>query len=167
MARRTTLVAVWLAGTALSVAMGWGAVSLVRSNVDLTSATDDVRDDIVEMIASTPPGISPSPSPSPSPSGSAAPARSAAPSSTAAGRPTLPRQTARTFSLRGGTVEARCAGARITLGYATPRAGFEVEVNDDDPGELSVRFRSDAHESRLDATCVNGSPSGRVRENAR
>ena len=149
MARRTTLVAVWLAGTALSVGLGWGAVGLVRSNVDLssTAATRFTPDDF--GTSASPSRSSPAGRPSPSPS-----------PSTASGR------TTRTYALRGGSAQVVCHGTAISLGYATPAAGFEVTVHDD-PGELSVRFRSETHESRLDATCVGGTPSGRLREDPR
>ena len=137
MARPAVLVGVWVAGTAVSVALGWGAVGLVRSNVDLTSSADSAARPADDGTVPTP-----------------APSRS-------------PRRVVQTFELRGGTVQASCDGSGVSLGYATPKGGYEVSVHDEGPVELSVRFRSDSHESRLDATCVSGSPAPRIREEPR
>ncbi len=175
MARRAVLVGVWLAGTAVSVALGWGAVGLVRSNVDLTSSADSATPplDVVPVASATPaptsaatrtptvvPTVTSPPSSRPTAVRSVTPTRAPVPS------PATHRVT-RTFDLQGGTVQARCDGSAISLGYATPKDDFELTVHDQGPAELSVRFRGEEHESRLDATCVNGTPSGRVREDPR
>src|SRR5947199_130622 len=76
-----------------------------------------------------------------------------------------PPPAARTFGLVGGTAEVSCRGNVASLDWATPNSGFAVETGSSDSGtQVEVRFRSDAHESRLEAWCSGGQVQGSVRE---
>ncbi|MBW3642684.1 MAG: hypothetical protein KY447_07190 [Actinobacteria bacterium] len=48
--------------------------------------------------------------------------------------------------------------------WARPKPGFEVEVADDGPEEVEVRFESRDHESRITAFWKGATPSHEVRE---
>jgi hypothetical protein len=68
-----------------------------------------------------------------------------------------PATSTRTFSLIGGTVVVTCTGNMISLDSASPNPGFTIDTEQNDGGQVEVRFRSDSHESRLEVTCQNGS----------
>jgi hypothetical protein len=71
----------------------------------------------------------------------------------------------RTFSLVGGTANLTCTGDQISLNWATPNSGFEVDTGSSDGGaQIEVRFRSDTHESQLQAWCSAGVVQGSVQE---
>lgn len=78
-----------------------------------------------------------------------------------------PATTTRTFGLTGGGAAVSCSGATAALVYASPKAGYEVEVESRGPVEVEVRFRSSSHESRLNVECDGGVPTGRVEERTR
>jgi cytoskeletal protein RodZ len=67
-----------------------------------------------------------------------------------------PATSTQTFSLTGGTVTVTCAGNAITLNSATPNAGFTIDKQENEDGQVEVRFRNDDHESRLQVACQNG-----------
>jgi len=70
----------------------------------------------------------------------------------------------RTYQLKGGSVGVRFENGSVHLLWATPAPGFTVERSGSgDSEELEVRFRSDAHESRLRAYWDNG-PQAEVEE---
>jgi hypothetical protein len=83
-----------------------------------------------------------------------------APPTPAAPAPTAPpapaASTSQTFSLIGGTVMVTCTGNAITLNSATPNSGFSIDQEENEDGQVEVRFRSDSHESRLQVACHNG-----------
>lgn len=96
----------------------------------------------------------PSRSPSDGPTGTASP--SPEPTDTATSGATSTRPT------DGGTVAVSCTGRAAELVYATPAAGWSVEVRDSGPDRVRVRFelRGDGEERELDvrAECPAGRP---------
>lgn len=79
--------------------------------------------------------------------------------------PPAPAQTSRTFVLMGGSATVACRGAAATLVSATPNPGYQAESESQDGGQtVEVRFRSSAHESRLQASCSGGSVQGQTEE---
>jgi hypothetical protein len=70
--------------------------------------------------------------------------------------PTPAASSSQTFSLIGGTVTVTCTGNTITLNSATPNTGFSIDQEENEDGQVEVRFRSDSHESRLQVACQNG-----------
>lgn len=60
-----------------------------------------------------------------------------------------------TYHLTGGTVAVRFENGQAHLLYATPAAGFTME-NNSNSTSVDVRFRSDSHESRLEAFWSDG-----------
>lgn len=71
------------------------------------------------------------------------------------------------FNLRGGTVSASCRGAQIQIDSASPRPGFDKEVEAKSSGSvIEVRFRSDSSESELRVWCTAGQVQSQVREGA-
>lgn len=57
----------------------------------------------------------------------------------------------------GGTVLARCAGARAEVVSATPAQGFRVQTEDEDGGPR-VRFRAGQTRIEVNLTCADGRP---------
>jgi cytoskeletal protein RodZ len=69
---------------------------------------------------------------------------------------TQPATSTQTFALVGGTVTVTCSGNAITLNSATPNTGFTIDKQENEDGQVEVRFRNDDHESRLQVACQNG-----------
>lgn len=105
--------------------------------------------------------------PSPAPSGASASA-TGVPTVTATSSPTpVPTDestsgTTATRPTEGGTVAVSCSGQAASLVYATPAAGWSVEVRDTGPDRVRVRFelRGDGEEREVDlrAECPAGRP---------
>lgn len=96
----------------------------------------------------------------------APPARAPAPARPAA-PPPAPASSPTTFNLVGGSATVSCGGGSPSLVAATPRPGYDVEHGFEDGGAtLEVRFRSDTHDSRLDAWCTGGTVQARVEESS-
>ena len=70
--------------------------------------------------------------------------------------------TTRTYQLVGGTVGVRFENAGARLLWATPEPGFRVDSSGSSD-QVDVRFRRDAHESRLKAFWDNG-PQSEIEE---
>lgn len=86
------------------------------------------------------------------------------PSTTTTAPATAPET--RTYNTVGGTATIRFEPGRVSLVSATPKAGFDAKVEQFVANELSVRFRSDTHESRIDAKW-DGGPRADIEERPR
>lgn len=70
----------------------------------------------------------------------------------------------KTWSGRAGKLTATCNGESIAVESAVPSVGFWVKVYDQGPERLRVDFEAtgggddDSRETRIVATCVDGSP---------
>ncbi len=69
----------------------------------------------------------------------------------------------KTIEGRGGTVAVRYEDGKVSLVWARPNPGFTMEVKEDGPEEVEVRFESEAHETRIKAWW-DGEPRHRVEE---
>lgn len=107
------------------------------------------------------------PTPRPQPTATARPPR---PTSTPAPQPTatptatpVPQAPAQvlTFDLVGGTTSISFSAQGVEVLWATPRPGFTVRI--DGGSRVRVEFRSDEHDSRIDAWW-DGGPQTSVRE---
>ena len=172
--RNGLLAATWLAGTLLATTTVYAAVSAVASQVTDQGPAPISEADIEHALsrpsqaAAVPSPSEPSESPavpSPSPSGDPTPNPSPNPAGHTPGPPATPAATSRTFALVGGTASVSCRGGSPSLNWATPNPGFEVETGSSDGGaQVEVRFRSDTHESRLEAWCSGATVQGSVQE---
>ncbi len=176
--RRTLLAATWLAGTLLATAIVYEAVSAVAGQVTQPLSPPISQTGVDQALkhqgqATPPPSPSPSqsaasPTPAATPRPPApAPAPAPPPGGNPAPNPPPPPATTntQTFSLIGGTASVSCIGSQITLNWATPKSGFQVETSTTNGGaQLEVKFRSDTHESRLEAWCAGGQVQSSVRE---
>jgi hypothetical protein len=185
--RALPLTAAWILAAALAVAVAYQGVSLVGREVtdqrpaSLSAAEIGARLDRVDansttISSSVPPGddssdttlpttttTAPSdPGPAASAPTTAAPTTTPAPPATAA-PPPAPSPETRTYTLVGGTVALRFASTGVTVAYATPAAGFEVDVEPEHGNGVKVEFESTSHRSRVDGWWDNG-PADRVRE---
>lgn len=172
--RLTLLAATWLAGTFLATAIVYEAVSAVAGQVTepLSPPISQAGvDQALKQQGQATPSVSPSPSQSaasPTPAATPVPpAPAPAPSGNPAPNPPPPPATTntQTFSLIGGTASVSCTGSQVTLNWATPKSGFQVETGTASGGaQIEVKFRSDTHESRLEAWCAGGQVQSSVRE---
>jgi hypothetical protein len=71
----------------------------------------------------------------------------------------------RTYNTIGGTAVIRFEPGKVSVVSANPKAGFDYQPEQSSPSELRVRFRSDTHESRIDAKWEGG-PVDSVEEKA-
>jgi len=155
------LPAVWVLGTLVSTGVAYAAVQMVSGSVvesqrePLTSTSagaapsSAVTTPEVSPSAPSTPRISPSPAAPPPPTGT--------PTRPPSSSPPQPASNTRTFTLIGGTTQLTCNGNAVSLDWATPASGFWVETSTENGGgTVEVRFRSDTHESRLDAWCAGG-----------
>lgn len=108
-----------------------------------TGATTIVAGDAPSTTTTTAP---------PPPSTTAAPA----PATTAVGE-------TRTYNLVGGTAALRFSPRGVTVVFANPAGGFDVEVEPEHVNGVKVEFESDAHTSRVDGWW-DGGPQERVEE---
>ncbi len=75
-----------------------------------------------------------------------------------------PSTTTGTFSSLGGVVTASCTGTTAALVSASPQPGYRVEVDDNGPARVRVRFESGARTSDVRVTCPAGQPVPDVNE---
>lgn len=81
------------------------------------------------------------------------------------GEPAAPVAVETTFLAVGGSARASCTGSQITLVFATPAVGFEVDGVNVNADTIDARFRAeDKRESRIRIACVSGRPEGTVEE---
>jgi len=167
------LVAIWLVGTVLATATVYEAVTVVAGQVTAqrSAGPPPSAQDQASRRSSSSPSSAPAPSPTSATDRSPSPAPSSTtpvPTAPATSNPAAtPPPAARTFGLVGGTAEVSCRGNVASLDWATPNSGFAVETGSSDSGtQVEVRFRSDTHESRLEAWCSGGQVQGSIREEA-
>ncbi len=177
--RRAWLPLLWLLGTAAAVVVAWSAVQVIASQV-VERRPEPLSAQAVQKLEATP-TTSPSPesvpeSPRPastappaSPPSGSPPVTTTAPPNGGAGSTPNPSavRSSRTFTLQGGTASVSCQNNQISLNWATPNAGFQVELDwHDSNSVLEVRFRSDTHESRLESWCSGGQVQSSVEESS-
>lgn len=104
-------------------------------------------------------GVPPGPAPAP-PTTAAGPG----PSPTAVAPPAAAGET-RTYTLVGGTASLRFSPSGVTVVFANPAQGFDVEIQPEHGNGVRVEFESESHESRLDAWW-DGGPRDEVEEDA-
>lgn len=71
----------------------------------------------------------------------------------------------RTYAMVGGTVSLRFEASGVTVAFANPAAGFEVEVEPDHGNGVKVEFDSETHRSRVTGWWEGG-PRDEVEERA-
>jgi len=168
---------VWLLGTAAAVVVGWSAVQAIASQV-VERRPEPLSAQAVQKLEATP-ATSPSPrsvseSPPPVPTVPPASRPPASPQATAPPTPSgsapatpnpSPVRSSRTFTLQGGTASVSCQNNQISLDWATPNTGFQVQLEwHDSNSVLEVRFTSDSHETRLETWCSGGQVQFSVEE---
>jgi hypothetical protein len=137
----TLVVAVGISSWAVSLASRQVTDPLPPSAIVDASATDR-GDDATEDPETPSPARPTEGTPSASPDGQAA---------------------TRTVTAVGGRAAFRAEGGRVTLVWATPAAGFDVDTEEEHDG-VDVRFRSASHESRIRARHHDGTVTAEVEE---
>jgi len=89
----------------------------------------------------------------------------AGPSPTASATPAPTPTASQTFRLVGGSATVSCSGSHLSLVSVTPNPGFQAETDwKDENATVEIRFRSDTHDSQLDAWCSGGQVQSQVQE---
>jgi cytoskeletal protein RodZ len=171
--RRAWLPLVWLLGTGAAVLVGWSAVQavvgqVVRDHPEPLSAQAIHKLDASPASSPQPASATPSP-PLTNPPASSQPASTQTPPPVGGGggtpAPPAPTSSSRTFSLQGGTVDVTCKNNQISLYWAVPNSGFQVETEWHDSNTvLEVRFTSSTHESRIETWCSGGQVQSTIEE---
>jgi hypothetical protein len=74
-----------------------------------------------------------------------------------------PQAQSRSWQFDGGRVGASCSGSVISVVYATPDDGWQMEQVDGGPDRLEYRFREEAdHLTRFTAQCFGGAPVAQI-----
>ena len=160
-----TFAAVWLVAAAVAVAISWQGVGIVTSQVTDERPASLSADEVRELAggagstATTTPSVSTA-----DPTTTAAPPSATMPSTTAPAT-SAPAET-RTYNVVGGSVALRFLPQGVTVVWATPNAGFSVDVEPENGNGVQVEFESDTHRSRVDGWWADG-PQDRVREDPR
>jgi hypothetical protein len=118
--------------------------------------------------ASSSPPVTTAPPPSSSPAASAVPPPASAvpPPASAVPPPATeapPATETRTYNLVGGSAALSFSPGGVSVVFATPEPGFEVDVEPQNGNGVRVEFESEDHRSRVDAWWEGG-PQERVRE---
>jgi len=87
------------------------------------------------------------------------------PTTAAPAAPTTDAGETRTYSLVGGTAALRFSASGVTVVFANPAPGFDVEIEPENVNGVKVEFESEAHQSRVDGWWDSG-PQDRVEERA-
>lgn len=163
MQRRGVLIGVWVLCTAAATLIAWAAVSQVAH---------EVSPQAVAPLPTTAAIADASAIATPSEDRQVVRQQPARPATEVADDQTQPEKSApqtatEAYDLIGGIVTVRYSGTSTDLVQASPESGFVAEVNDQGPGKVDVRFRSDDHESRLVTRLRNGAPDPDVEERPR
>jgi len=170
--RRAWLPLIWLVGTSTAVLVGWSAVQAVVGQVVMERPEPLSAQTVHELGASPTPSTgaapaTPTAAPTQEPSATQpASARTPAPGGSAgSSAPAAQSGSARTFTLQGGTASVSCSNNQISLNWATPNAGFQVQLEWHDSNTvLEVRFTGSSHESRLETWCSGNQVQASVEE---
>jgi hypothetical protein len=117
-------------------------------------------------VDTLPPGATTATNPAaPGGTNPSAPATTTAPAAPTTTAPAAPAET-RTYNVVGGSVSLRFSPSGVTVVWATPAAGFEVEVEPEHGNGVRVEFESDDHRSRVTGWW-DGGPLDETREDER
>lgn len=144
-------VVVWLLATVVAIAVAATAIMQVGRDVVLDSPIDQR----LAAVADT--------------EGDPAPEDDAADGDDPASGSAVPDPVTNTYDAIGGSAAIKANGdATVELVWATPRAGFRVDVEREANGrELRVEFRSDDHRSRIKVSVEDGEVRERIEEDDR
>ena len=127
-----------------------------------TPATTTTTRSVPTVTAPPTPTVTSPPTPTtPSPATTAPPPVS--PSTTTTTTVAAPAQTQQ-FNLVGGSTAISFSATGVTVLWANPNPGFDVDIEPESPG-WKVEFRSDDHRSRIDVWW-SGGPRHEIREEA-
>lgn len=187
MSRSVKFALAWLLAAGVAVTAAWQGVAIVgnqvtedrprslsarevREALDASGSRSD-RDGAGESPGDGTTALPPSPEDEPDPvttprqSTTVPPTATTAPPSTTAPSPSTtaaPAET-RTYRLTGGSVALQFSPASVTVLWANPNPGFDVEREPEHGNGVKVEFESDTHESRVDGWWAGG-PQDRTRE---
>jgi hypothetical protein len=158
--RPLLVIAGWLGAAVLALSIGYTATNVIGNGLSTASSTPLSPAEVEERLgaASTTPPPDTAPFATPS-SPSTTPPSPSAPSTTAPAR--------KTFATPGGTVVARCTGARVQIVGMSPAQGWAMHEQDSGPqSEAEAEFRAtddDHRRVKIDLRCVSGTPVMDVR----
>jgi hypothetical protein len=152
--RFLALGAAWALAAAVAAGVAWAGIGVVGDQVtDERPAPLSAAEVASRLDEPAPETTEPGPG---STTATSAPS-AGAPSTTVGGE-------TKTYDLTGGSVSVRFSPSGVTLLWARPHDGFEVDTDAND--RVRVEFESDTHESRLEAWWQGG-PRQEVEEDDR
>ncbi|MEW2358252.1 hypothetical protein [Spirillospora sp. NPDC029432] len=165
MRRAMSYVAPWAMVTALAVALSWlGVRDVVRGAISDRSSPPPVTGPVIHGSPSPPGSVGTAAArPSPRETPRRSPEEKETASGTAKPSPSRRHGNVRSYSTRGGRAALAVSERRVQLVSATPNAGYETRVTEND-GWLRVDFLADRRTSSVIASFYNHRPTVEVYE---
>ena len=160
--------AVWVAAAAAALVVAFWGVGIVGDQVTGERPAPLSATEVAARATSTTTSTT---APTTTTSTTAAPVAAPQTTSTAPPRstttvtslPPAPAGETRTYNLVGGSTALRFSPSGVTVVWANPNPGFEVESEPENGNGVKVEFRGEEHRSRVDGWW-DGGPQERVRE---
>ena len=168
----------WAVAAVVATAVAWQGVALVGDEVTASRPAPLSTGEIAAApttsttaapgtttTTTTPPAV-----PGTEPTGVSTPPTTSTPSAGQVGAPPATSSPAassevRTYALVGGDASLQFAPSGVTVLFATPKAGFTVEVSGSHGNGVRVRFDGDEHRSEVEGWW-DGGPAEEVREDS-
>jgi hypothetical protein len=166
----------WAAAAVVATAVAWQGVALVGDEVTASRpaplGTSEIASAPTTSTAAAPGSTTttttaPSP-PATDPTGATPPPTPPPSAGPVGASPTTPAPApseTRSYALVGGDASLRFSPSGVTVLFATPRAGFTVEVSGSHGNGVRVRFDGDEHRSDVEGWW-DGGPAEEVREDS-
>lgn len=159
---RVLAVTAWALAAVVAGVVAWSAVAVIGDQAGASPEGVLSPAQVTGLLAArTVPGQGPtSPTEGRAPAATPGLDASASPASSAAGEPASPAaaEVVRNWTVPGGRVGAACIGDRIRLLFATPDAGWAVEVKATGPEDVEIELKRGEAETKVHAACLSGAP---------
>jgi hypothetical protein len=158
--RPLIVLAGWLGAAMLALSIGLAATNVIGDDLSTASSVPLSGAEVEKRLGAVPTSTSAGTATASAPASAPASASASAAAST-------PAAIRKTFPTRGGTVIARCTGARVEIVGMSPAQGWAVHEQDSGPrtdAEAEFRGTADDHQRvKVDVRCSDGTPVIEVR----
>lgn len=142
-ARRVTGVLAWLVAVAAATAVGMAAVGMIGSGIVGAGERPLSQSEVDGLLSARPSTTTTTPPPGTSATTTAPTSQTSAPAE-------------QVFSVRGGTIIARCASGRVAIISTVPAQGYQVDSDNEVDDHPSVEFTRGDEEVEVRLRCVGG-----------
>lgn len=155
---RVLAVLAWALAAVVAGIVAWSAVAVIGSQADASS--DGVLNpaQVKGLLAARSAPSPTAPAASPGPGTDAGPGPTSSPSPDDGGPAEPAAEIVRNGTVAGGRVGVACIGDRIRLLFATPDAGWAIEVKSTGPEHVEIELKRGEEETMVRASCVAGTP---------